>query len=67
MSRAAALPEQQIRLHCDECDCTSNGKLAHYDVSRCPKCGKRYWALRPKRNGPLVLCPYPGHWTEQPR
>ena len=44
-----------------ECDC---GKkigtyFRHYDVARC-SCGRAWWALQPKRNGPLALSIWPG-------
>lgn len=54
-----AVPSVQF-LRCP-CDC---GKprgwrfVEHYDVVRCV-CGNYFWALRPKRNGPLVAKPYP--------
>jgi hypothetical protein len=43
-----------------ECGCGRNGKarLAHYDIASC-SCGLRWWALQPKRNGPLVAYPFP--------
>lgn len=44
------------------CDCARKGtvKLGHYDVVRCPNCNCQFWALRPLRDGPLVLFPWPG-------
>lgn len=43
------------------CDCGPRvGQyLAHYDVMRC-SCGKFFWSLQPKRDGPLVMFPWPG-------
>lgn len=43
------------------CDCGSKGGayLKHYQLLRC-SCGRMFWALRPKRNGPLVSYPWPG-------
>jgi hypothetical protein len=35
--------------------------LGHYDRAIISPCGTAVWALRPKRNGPLVLFPWPGH------
>ena len=48
------------------CDCGAGGRamVYHYDVVRCD-CGHRYQALRPKRNGPLKLFPFPGHYWEK--
>ena len=43
------------------CGCGSTGQvvLGHYEIGRCP-CGRFFWALQPKRNGPLALFPWPG-------
>jgi hypothetical protein len=44
------------------CDCSRKGvvKLGHYEVARCPQCNCQFWAVQPKRNGPLVIRPWPG-------
>jgi hypothetical protein len=44
------------------CECGAGGgwrMVQHYDVVVC-HCGKRYWAIRPKRNSPLVASLWPG-------
>lgn len=45
--------KQWVSVHCDECGFKGRAYLAHYDGAVC-RCGKRYWALQPKRGGPLV-------------
>lgn len=35
--------------------------FAHYDIARC-LCGRSWWALQPKRNGPFKLYLWPGDW-----
>ena len=44
-----------------DCSCGQKhgANLGHYDRVQ-GSCGKVYWALQPKRNGPLVLFPWPG-------
>jgi len=51
----------------NNCACGHKGSavLKHYDVVRCSKCGKFWWALQPKRNdgvngAVLVAYPWPG-------
>jgi hypothetical protein len=44
------------------CPCGKPHELAeagHYDRFKM-SCGRLYWTLQPKRNGPLVLYPWPG-------
>lgn len=41
-----------VRVVC-ECGFRGGNYLRHYQVCRCV-CGRFYWALQPKRNGPLV-------------
>lgn len=55
------IPEQHFTV---PCDCARKGhvKLGHYDIVRCSGCGCEFWALQLKRNGPLVIVPYPGDW-----
>lgn len=44
------------------CDCghQCGQYLQHYGLVKC-SCDRVFWALRPKRNGPLILYPWPGH------
>lgn len=44
---------------CGFCGAKGGQYLRHYDVLRC-SCGHFFWALRPLRNGPLVLRVWPG-------
>ena len=55
-------PASRVRFECDECGTVSvsRGLVDHYDRFRCVKCGHWYWALWPKRGGPLVVFPWPG-------
>ena len=42
------------------CECGAGGgwrMVGHYDVVSC-NCGKKFWALQPKRNGPFVAYPW---------
>jgi len=43
------------------CACGAGGTalLRHYETVLC-RCGQTFWALRPRKNGPLVLVPHPG-------
>lgn len=43
------------------CDCGTGGffELRHWEVGRCG-CGRFFWALEPKRGGPLVLYAWAG-------
>lgn len=45
-----------------KCGCghSPGAYLHHYTMLDCGKCGTRYWALRPLRNGPLQLFLHPG-------
>ncbi len=43
-----------------ECGARIITEVGHYDIARCPKCDCRWWALQPKRNGPLKLFLWPG-------
>ena len=49
---------QWVPIHCP-CESKGGQYLKHYDVVRC-SCGKFFWALQPKRNGPLKAFPWPG-------
>lgn len=44
-----------------ECEKKCGGYLRRYELVRC-FCGRIYWALRPKRNGPMRLFPWPGDY-----
>lgn len=62
MSAAAQKAEppapQKFRVSC-ECGKKLVGVFGHYDRKICP-CGRGYWALQPKREGPLAIYPWPG-------
>ncbi len=47
-----------LRLAC-ACESTGGQYFGHYDVVRC-SCGRFYWALQPRANGPLQVFPHPG-------
>ena len=51
-------PPQSVEIRC-VCRRTCARHLARYEVTRCV-CGKDWWALQPKRNGPLMAFPWPG-------
>ena len=51
-------PPGSVEIRC-VCRRTCAKHMAHYEVTRCV-CGKDWWALQPKRNGPLVASPWPG-------
>ncbi len=51
-------PPQSVEIQC-VCRRACAWRMAHYEVTRCT-CGKGWWALQPKRNGPLVAFPWPG-------
>jgi hypothetical protein len=57
--RDMPIPEQHFTVPCDYAR-KGSVKLGHYGVCRCPNCNCRFWALQPKRFGPLVLFPHPG-------
>jgi len=44
---------------CGYCDKKHGAYLNHYNILR-TSCGRFLWSLKPKRNGPLVLFPWPG-------
>lgn len=50
---------QYIIFLCDACGKKFRLQASHYDKFRC-MCGKAYWALRPKRYGPLLAYAWPG-------
>lgn len=43
---------------CGYCGAKVGQYLNHYDILQC-RCGKYLWALRPKKNGPLLLSKHP--------
>jgi hypothetical protein len=55
--------EQYCNVEC-ECGHKIGTYFRHYEIGRC-SCGRPYWALQPKRGGPLVLFPWPGDWRMQ--
>jgi len=53
---------ERVTMFCSvKCDCgqTHGATLGHYDRVE-GSCGKIYWALQPRRNGPFVLFSWPG-------
>jgi hypothetical protein len=52
---------QWLTLVCGFCEFRGGQYLEHYGKVKC-RCGRVYWALQPKRPGPLKLFPHP----EQP-
>lgn len=52
-------PREVVQTTCD-CGRPIVVNIEHYQRVACRDCGKIYWALQPKRNGPLVLFPWPG-------
>lgn|GEM_PF-4097585 len=59
LQRRPAPAEQFFTLPCD-CRGKRGVKLGHYDIVRCPDCRCEFWALQPRRDGPLKLFPWPG-------
>lgn len=51
--------KMQVGTGCCPCGKSHCFMLGHYDKA-VAKCGRVYWALQPKRNGPLALYPWPG-------
>lgn len=43
-----------------ECGKPHGARLDHYQLLRA-SCGRIFWALQKRRNGPLKLFPWPGH------
>lgn len=50
----------QVHLNCD-CGNAGMVRILHWQKVRCV-CNKVWWALQPKKNGPLKLFPWPGDW-----
>ena len=59
MSPSAKDPTQLVTHKCD-CGYKGQARMNHYDLCQCNNCGVRWWALRPKRGGPLVAVLHPG-------
>ena len=57
--QASTTETQYVAVKCD-CPGRRGQYLRHYDKVRCPDCGLMFWALQPKRGGPLVSKPWPG-------
>jgi hypothetical protein len=53
----AAPVEQYLTIECPWCGKKHGCNLTHYQVMR-GSCGRYFWALQPKRNGPLQLFPH---------
>ena len=54
-----AAARQRFAFNCETCGVRNLAVLGHYDKTHCV-CGKVYWALQPKRGGPLKLAVHPG-------
>jgi hypothetical protein len=54
----SAIPEQHVFVDC-ECGKRHAAVVLHYSIMR-TSCQRHYWALQPKRGGPLVFYPWPG-------
>lgn len=52
------VPRNQVVIDCD-CGSRYAMEIYHYQIVRCTKCGKRWWALEPEFNKPLVAYAYP--------
>ena len=52
-------PAEMVNCRC-ECGMKWRQEMRHYDTIRC-RCNLAVWALRPKRNGPLVCYQHPGY------
>jgi hypothetical protein len=53
--------ETWLAHECGFCGAKGGAYLKHYGIMRC-SCGHFVWALRPHRDGPLQLFPYPGFY-----
>ena len=53
------MPQGEVTI--PDCPC---GKVHRFDIAHYDRvivgCGRRYWALQPRRNGPLKMFPWPG-------
>lgn len=56
--RAADVAERVI--YTCECGSKRQATAKRYERFNCGECGTFWWALRPKRNGPLVGFKWPG-------
>lgn len=57
IARASDVPEP-VAIHCG-CGQKWQQSLKRYEIVRCA-CGKFWWALRPRRDGPLRAFAWPG-------
>lgn len=46
-------------MECGFCGAKGGQYVGHYDIVRC-RCGKQFWALRPRKDGPLQFFEWPG-------
>ena len=53
-----SMERQAVSVRC-QCGGTHRVSVCHYDRVVLP-CGKPYWTLQPRRNGPYELKPWPG-------
>lgn len=53
----AEMPRERIE-HVCQCGNTIRVVIEHYQRVQCKRCDATYWALQPRRNGPLVLFPF---------
>ena len=58
-STKATVGTEYVRHVCGFCEAQAGAYVRHYEVLRCV-CGRFFWALQPKRSGPLVLVAHPG-------
>lgn len=55
----ANLEAEWCSLECPFCGKKHGAYMEHYQLLKA-SCGRIFWALRPKRNGPLALYLHPG-------
>lgn len=58
MKSRAKEPEETVTLNCG-CGFVGHVRQVHYGLCRC-RCGRIFWALRPRHGGNLVAFPWPG-------
>lgn len=58
-SRDVRPDTERLRMVC-ACGSRWSAVLGHYDLVKCPKCDRVYWALQPLRGGPLQIALWPG-------
>jgi hypothetical protein len=64
---SAAAPAPTEKWCALECECGAKGGqyVRHYDLVSC-SCGRMYWALQAKRDGPYELVLWPGSYHVPP-